>query len=402
VVDDNEVFREILSQQLSRWGLHATQAADGDEALKRLAHAVGAQPFDIVLLDSGMPGLAGVELARAIRSNPAISARIVLMSSLESAIGAEELKSAGVDHSISKPLRQSNLLDAISRAVGSGADATATVSKSNEPSPVTIARILLAEDNEVNQMVAVEVLRRAGFHCDVVSDGREAVDAVMNRRYDAVLMDCHMPKLSGLEAALEIRRREANGPGRVPIIALTANALRGDRDACLAAGMDDYLVKPLEPPKLITMLNRFVSHQRPDAAPVQPTKPETPIDSSPIDMPALLARCLDDEQFRSRLLEKFVTQSQEMLKAIGSALEAGNLEQLRIAAHSMKGSAASMSATSISQVAAGLETLASAGALRDAQARLEELAAEVERCVEFISKRGLPAHSPQRSCNSPA
>jgi HPt (histidine-containing phosphotransfer) domain-containing protein len=160
-------------------------------------------------------------------------------------------------------------------------------------------------------------------------------------------------------------------------------------DACLAAGMDDYLVKPLEPTKLIAMLHRFVARQSASGPAAQPTSVDRGFDPAPIDMRSLLTRCMDDEQLRSRLLEKFVTQSQELLNAIGTALAEGNLEQLRIAAHAMKGSAASMSATTVSQVAAGIETLASAGAVADANRRLEELTVEVQRCIEFVRGRVL-------------
>lgn len=272
VVDDNATNRELVQAQLAEWGLDNRAVSDGTQALAVLCEAaLAGVPFSLALLDMQMPGMSGRELARAIKASPNIRDTVlVLLTSLDMDCDQHHLRSEGIASSVVKPVRQSQLLDAIAEALACAtvrADAIA-----GEPSAPPIQssrperpqrenlRILLAEDNAISQEIAATMLRRAGYRCDVVATGREALNAVIEREYDMVLMDCQMPDMDGFAATREIRRAEHEGRiarkavGPLPIIALTANALKGDRERCVEAGMDDYLSKPLNSERLIALI----------------------------------------------------------------------------------------------------------------------------------------------------
>jgi CheY-like chemotaxis protein/HPt (histidine-containing phosphotransfer) domain-containing protein len=240
----------------------------------------------------------------------------------------------------------------------------------------------------VNQLVASEILTRAGFECDIVDDGLRAVEASAQQQYDAILMDCQMPQMDGFQATAEIRAREMqNASGdktrRVPIIALTANALKGDREQCLASGMTDYLCKPLDPRLLIDTLNKLLGRgsgqEKPATCPAQASE-------NPMDLDALLIRCMGDAEFRARLLAKFPEQVTSCLQKITEALSSQDAIGLAQAAHGLKGTAANLSAPSVQRVAAEIEALGKAGSLSEAERVVEALRAEVARCVEFIRR----------------
>ena len=259
-VDDNVTHGEILRQHLLRWGLDAEVAAGGGPALKAVRAAAGeGRPFRLAIVDLLMPGMDGMELGRAIKTDPAVaSTALVMLTSLDRPLDAERLREAGFTAWLTKPFRQSPLFNTImdAMAADSGRKAPAPA-----PSACTVvpaaARLLLAEDNEVNQLVATEVLSKGGYACDVVSDGKQAVAQAISGGYDLVLMDCQMPVMDGFEAVRHIRKHEAalTAAGakyrRLPIVALTANAVKGDRERCLEAGMDAYVTKPLDPRQLL-------------------------------------------------------------------------------------------------------------------------------------------------------
>jgi signal transduction histidine kinase/CheY-like chemotaxis protein len=268
VVDDNATNRQILARQLGAWGAEVTTAASGPIALERLhAGAAARRPFDLAILDMQMPEMDGPMLARAIKAAPAIaSVPLALLTSLGPAgrrDGQDGLDFVGV---LTKPVRQSQLRTWLTSILGP-ADEPPTPPEvptaGPEPSTKTaIPRILVAEDNAVNQRVVVRMLERLGYRADVVANGAEAVAAITRFPYAAILMDCQMPEMDGYEATRAIRAHEQRArPGddraRVPIIALTANALAADRDRCLLAGMDDYLAKPLRPEALAVTLERW-------------------------------------------------------------------------------------------------------------------------------------------------
>jgi CheY-like chemotaxis protein len=278
VVDDNETNRRVLKGYLEGWNLRPTLACGGAEALEELRRAaVTGDAYRLVVLDMNMPGMDGEEVARAIHADALLAGtRIVILTSGWKRREAQAWEDLGVAGHLTKPVKPAQLFDCIALIMGthaatSTAPATVTESTLEHAEERARLRILLVEDNPVNQKVAVAVLRRGGYRCDVVSDGRQAVERVARQRYDVVLMDCQMPNMDGFDATRRIRELEDGRPGaaRLPIIAMTANALAGDRERCLAAGMDDYVSKPVKPAALYALLRRWVPAAAPaDGAPV--------------------------------------------------------------------------------------------------------------------------------------
>jgi len=273
-VDDNATNRALLVAQFSAWDMHVDCVANGSRALEclRIAHR-DARPYDLAILDHQMPDMDGMTLARAIKSDPVLATLpLVLLTSVSYRGCAGEAQHAGFSAFLLKPIRQSQLYDCITAVIG-----TATA-----PSPTRLitrytlkeaqaqlrARVLVAEDNAVNQKVALRMLEKLGCRVDVVANGREAVEASARIPYQCLFMDCQMPEMDGYEATAVIRQREVHTGAHIPIIAMTANAMQTDRERCLAAGMDDYISKPVEPQQLATALQKWLPLA--DDAPVQP------------------------------------------------------------------------------------------------------------------------------------
>jgi two-component system sensor histidine kinase/response regulator len=267
VVDDNETNRTILDRQLSAWGMRVVTAPDGPSAMRMLrAATLTGRPFDLAVLDLQMPGMDGLELALKIKAEPVLARLPMVMLTSVGMHGREAaFRQSGIAVALTKPVRQPQLLDALSTALGErsaprpASRAQVTVVESAPPLPLTGARprVLVAEDNPVNQRVAVRMLELLGLGADLASDGREAVQCFARQTYAAVLMDCQMPELDGFVASVRIRAREGAGH-RTPIIAMTASAMRGDRERCLASGMDDYLAKPVTIDNLRAVLRRWL------------------------------------------------------------------------------------------------------------------------------------------------
>ncbi|HEY1291667.1 MAG TPA: response regulator [Chloroflexota bacterium] len=273
VVDDNETNRTILQEQLSPWGLSVTSVGDGPAALAELRQAtLRASPYAAALLDRHMPGMDGLTLARTIRADALLGTMpMVLLTSL----GEEDrhdVQAAGFKHVLTKPVRQSQLLGMLGPILGlqvTSAARTPTETPESESDvekdqldaesiPAAGPRILVAEDTTINQLVARRMLERLGCHVDVVSNGREALDALESIPYALVLMDVQMPEMDGFEATGQIRQREGPSGRHTPVVAMTANALKGDRERALAAGMDDYVSKPIRLGDLEAVLDRWV------------------------------------------------------------------------------------------------------------------------------------------------
>jgi Amt family ammonium transporter len=411
-VDDNAVNREILEQQLRAWNMEIVTAADGPNAIQILRQAKrDGRPFKLAILDWHMPGMDGIELANAIRAMDEISdIPLVMLTSVEDRIAAPELKTIGFAGHLVKPVRQSRLLDTIAEAIGKGALKPANTGPASTTSdraaalpqtPSMRAHLLLAEDNEINQIVASEILKNAGYSYDIVGAGTDAVDAVCSKHYDLVLMDCQMPGMDGFEATRAIRDREANGAmcgsssGRIPIVALTANAIKGDREVCLASGMDDYVTKPINPVKLIEVIERHLPEGvggKPKADSLtdwgagHSAEPER----APLDMPSLLERCLGSSDLANKVLRLFSDQVGKEVSRLEHNLQEGNLENFCRVAHTVKGCAANVSAEPVRAIAAELEQLARAGNVTDANEKLLALNSEVQRCIQYIAAAQKP------------
>ncbi|MEX2559051.1 MAG: response regulator, partial [Pirellulales bacterium] len=267
-VDDSAVTRHTLEQQLKTLGFVTESAADAPTALSRLQQAAAdGRPFSLVVLDRDLPGMAGDQLLMRIRSAPKLKQTfVVMLMSWEHGpelSGAQEL--AAADGYVSKPIKQSQLFDVIIRIMAQAHASTVSkpAAKCGAAAPAArhAARILVAEDNEINQEVAYEILTKAGYGCKVVSDGKQALAALAHDQFDVVLMDCQMPEMDGFDATRAIRQAEqaSSATATLPIIALTANAMVGDEERCLGAGMTDYLSKPLDPEKLIDLIEAYLS-----------------------------------------------------------------------------------------------------------------------------------------------
>ncbi len=276
VVDDNDINREILSEYMRTLGLACATAGSAEEALDRLRQEAGGErPFDMAILDMQMPDVDGEQLARMIRAEPAIrELPLVLLTSVGQQADEAQLRDSGFSGWLTKPVTQSQLVDVIVEAAACAGGAvlrpqnlTAARPAAAIPKALEPARVLVVEDNAIGQEVALMMLKAAGYQCEAVSNGREAVERVRAGGLDLVLMDCQMPVMDGFKATREIRREETERrpDRRLPIIALTANALKGDEERCLAAGMDGYLTKPLDAEKLVSTIERHLAALRREA-----------------------------------------------------------------------------------------------------------------------------------------
>ena len=274
VVDDNATQRGVLSGYLTGWGMAVTTCDSGPAALRTMSEAVReGRPFAAVLIDLYMPGMDGRELIKSIADDPELTSRVLLMTGLSLDLGrSAAAEESGAPVSLSKPIHRHELLACLRLALGSHAAGTAPSRRTDPRSPrvdgVERGWVLLAEDNLINQKVAVAMLSGAGYRVDTVADGAAAVKAAAAYRYDVILMDCQMPELSGYEATSAIRAQEGSGP-RVPIIAMTAGARQEDRELCLAHGMDAYVSKPVSKDTLLAMVRsnaRLPSEERPQTS----------------------------------------------------------------------------------------------------------------------------------------
>ncbi len=275
-VDDNDMHREILREQIASWGLETETALNGEHALRLLSDAAAASvPFRVAIVDSDMPGMDGFELAAAVKARVGIHETVLMiLLSVNTDMDPARLREMGFAGHITKPVRQSQLFDAIMDAIAAAernpcpAMPAPAAAARPQPAPDVFCgagqRILVAEDNEINQIVAKEILTKSGFRCDIVGDGRKAVEQAQSGQYDLILMDCQMPVMDGFDATREIRRLERGGhlPAgtgrRIPIVALTANAMKGDRERCLEAGMDAYASKPINPKELLSTIEQVL------------------------------------------------------------------------------------------------------------------------------------------------
>jgi len=383
VVDDCATTREINQAWIARWQGQAETAAEALQALDQLRRAArSGQPFQVAVLDWKMPGMDGLALARAIQEDPQLEhTGLVLLSSFTQQGGADQILAAGFAAFIPKPAGQSDLYDAIVAAANGDCKKTKLAwrpeaSGASVASLAVTGTVLLAEDNEINREVALEILSALGCQCRWVRNGREALAAWQKGPMDLILMDCQMPEMDGYEATRAIRGEEGRHPHqrRIPIVALTAHATKGDRDRCLAAGMDDYLTKPLDPDLLAATLVKWL---RPSAA--APDRPLERTQAEPIDYPSLLRRCMGKPELAARLVRKLTEQAEQDLQAVDTAVQQNDAAALAVAAHRLKGAAANVSAANLRQAALDLEHLGRAGNLAAAAPLVEKLRQELAR-----------------------
>jgi signal transduction histidine kinase/DNA-binding response OmpR family regulator len=408
IVDDNATHCQIVHHQVLSRGMLDGTVTDARSALAALRDAQHAgTPYDVAILDLAMPGMDGLELARAIRADPALASikLVMLASTRPGERGDDEAeRQAVLDAFLTKPVRHSQLYDSLVMALSTSGDRRPATCPSGTRaafaapsgaagdsgaavlSPAGRGRVLVVEDNTVNQRVAVRMLETRGYRADAVANGREAVDALAQTPYDLVLMDCQMPEMDGYAATAEIRWRErAQGmtARRTPIVAMTAHALEGDAEKCLAAGMDDYLPKPVTVQRLEAVLTRW-------SAQAEPGPPDEAVDAR-----ALAAlRDLQGEgrpDILAELLAVYLRDTPSRLAALHEAVAHADAEELRRAAHSLKGSSSQIGAVQIAHLCAELEgqvrTADLTGAL-DTLRRLDEAFVRVRAHLQALAGGG--------------
>ncbi|MDZ7261602.1 MAG: response regulator, partial [candidate division KSB1 bacterium] len=395
-VDDNATNRIILYQYLVSWGCRAEVVASGAQALESLREAT--EPYHLVLLDVQMPDMDGFQVAQLIKSDPQLShLPIVMLTSMGARGDAQRCKEIGIEGYLTRPIKQSQLYQTIVTVMGYAQK------KTSEKKLVTLhtiaesqrrLHILLAEDNPVNQKVARRILEKAGHTVEVVNNGRLAVEALEQKEYDLVLMDVQMPEMDGFEATRLIRQKEG-AQRHTPIIAMTAHAMKGDRERCLEAGMDAYISKPLQPQELFDAINKWAKSRNQDKAIAQPAKQQQPGDIletqeskevTPIDLETALSRFDGDQEFLREMVEEFLTDAPERLQKLMAALQTGDVRVVERQAHSIKGAASNLSATSIADIAQRLETMGRSGDLAAMTEALQELDSELERLRHYVNR----------------
>ncbi len=405
VVDDNWNDLLFIREILSGMGVRVEAVTSGAEALGKLrAQAAAGSPFHLVLLDVYMPGQSGIEITQQIRQDPALTeARVILITAFDRDSVSQSGRQAGAAALLAKPLKQSELFDLIT---GLFRHSLRPVQRPLSPAGGTRrldgVKLLLAEDNPINQEVASEILRGLGAQVSVAANGAQAVEMVAQGEYQAVLMDVQMPQMDGYEATQAIRR-----DGRfaaLPIIAMTANAMKEDRERCLAAGMNDYVAKPIDPNLLLQTLDRYVvaSAQTPakTPAPSQPAPEKAVANGAPpqlpgVDLVAGLARLQGNWELYLRLLTQFESSNRQTVANIRQSLAGDQRPTAVRLAHTLKGTAGNLAITRLHQVAAELEK-ALAGGATEAQVEplLAETAAELVRVGAAVAGQQPAAAAP--------
>ncbi len=379
VVDDNATNRAILQGMLSRWGMRATVVDGGAAALALLrSEQAGRAHFDLLIVDAQMPGMDGFTLVERVRADRSCGEpAIMMLSSATFHDDVRRCREVGIDLYLTKPVRGGELRSAIATLLSKKADA-ANDRRRRTPAPGAVARssvlrVLLVEDNAVNQRLALALLKRRGAVVTIAQNGREAIEAWSTSRFDVVLMDVQMPEMDGFDATRIIRARERGGE-HVPIIALTARAMTGDRERCLAAGMDDYVTKPLRAQVLMEAIDRLVGAAS-VARPAE-TTPKTPTPSV-IDLDGLRENTDDDDALVAELLDLFRNDAPRYLDQIRTAVSKQEGGDMQRAAHALKGAAKAIYAGAVAEAAAALEQAGRAGLLHDADAMADHLAVQL-------------------------
>ena len=375
VVDDNATNREVVARHVQSWGMEPVAVERPSEALAQVA---AGEQFDIAVLDLVMPELDGIALAREIRRyRDEGELPLVLLTSLGRLSKAQSSEAFTVQ--LAKPVKASQLYNALVKALAEHVDQPAAgepVPETGRPASSSL-RILLAEDNAVNQKVALRLLDRLGYHADVATNGREAVEALERQTYDVVLMDVQMPELDGLDATRLIRERWPEARPR--IIAMTANAMAEDREACFAAGMDDYVAKPIRPEEMAQALRR--AKPLPENNAVSANERAISFDAAALDN----LKELGGDDFLAEVIDAFLVDSPTLLATLRRSLDEQDVDELRRAAHSLKSNGATLGAQRFSELCRELEQQARNGRLEGASERVDRIEQEYEQLQEALA-----------------
>jgi CheY-like chemotaxis protein len=385
VVDDNATSRDIFREMLESFSFEVTLAASAQEGLTELEKASESQSFEIVIMDWKMPGMNGIEASKHIKNHKSLSKIPPII--LVTAYGREEViqqaEEVGLEGFLLKPVSASMLFDTIMQAFGEAIPETSRISKRHDQGTDALkhiqgAHVLLVEDNEINQQVASEILQGAGLTVSLANNGQEAVDAIQENEYDAVLMDVQMPVMDGYTATREIRNLKSTRLSssqaeirNVPIIAMTAHAMAGDEDKSLKAGMNGHVTKPIDPDQLFATLRKWI---KPSEKRVQDQRAEVPVEQteSDIAVPAEdelpeslsgfdladgLRRLQGNKKLYRKLLLGFAADYNAVANEICQALDAMDFDQAHSLVHNLKGMAGNLAATDLQAAAVSLEKL---------------------------------------------
>ncbi|MGE0679975.1 MAG: response regulator [Candidatus Binatia bacterium] len=387
VVDDNATNRRILEELLTHWGLHPIVADSGQAALATLQKAVeNGGAFPLVLLDAHMPFMDGFTVAERIKQSPALAgATIMMLTSGGNPGDAARCRDLGITSYLTKPIKQSDLLNAIFSALHFSSTAADAVSLTLQPStlknPLTLP-LLLVEDNVINQRLALRMLKKRGYSVIVANNGQEALAALAREMFALILMDVHMPVMDGFAATSAIRQQEQSTGGHIPIVAITANAMNGDRERCLAAGMDAYLSKPFQAQQLCQVIESLVS------SPLPSTQTEANHAGAPeavFDQWAVLERVEGDVELLREVVGLFFEEAPELLSAIREAIARRDSMKLEYAAHSLKGTVSNFGARAAREAALRLEVVGRSGDLTYAEPACAELEKEITSLTQALT-----------------
>jgi PAS domain S-box-containing protein len=399
VVDDNTTNRKALVSQMGLLGLLAHDAPDGPTALRMLDKALReGEPYRLLLTDLQMPDMDGEALGRAVKADPRLTdLTMVMMTTLGRRGDKDRLRDLGFAASLPKPVRRSelrnSLIAVLTKAPGTEpAQQAPGVPHSRFGGKRARTRILLAEDNITNQLVAQGILKRMGLRCDVVANGREAVEAITSLPYDLVLMDVHMPIMDGHEATRAVRALADDHPNRrVPIVAMTASAMKRDRESCIEAGMDDFIAKPVTPDALATLLEHWldeIERRSVDRTPGPTPAAEATADAAVFDEDALVERLMGDHELAHDVLRGFLDDLPRQIVTLELTLAENDLALATRQAHTIKGAASTVSAEALRQLAAAIEAAGRAADLPTMKALVPGLRPRFEALKTSIEASG--------------
>ncbi len=427
IVDDNQTNRMVLIKNVESLGSRVDAVPSGAKGIESLRNASRTgDPYHVVLLDMQMPGMDGEQTARAIKSDPSIKdVKILILTSMGQRGDASRLEAVGCSGYLLKPVKQQMLFDAVLAVLGRNEDETASLITRHVLSEKRNAgiRLLLAEDNPVNQKLAVILLQKAGYLVDAVETGVEAFEKVTTNPYSAVLMDVQMPEMDGFESTRLIRAWETQNGQHIPIIAMTAHAMAGDRDRCIDAGMDDYVTKPLEPRVLFAAIDRWIMNTEPKKAPDQIATEDSivdvPLDISgdlgrdwlgesepistlnpepipamslsnnklPADLESALFRFGGDRVFLKEMCQEFKDHLPARMEEFNSAMQVGDIKTIGRLAHNLKGVCLNFNAEPLTEAAANLEICGREEDLARAPVLIQQVEVEIKRLQEYLDRQ---------------
>ena len=398
IVDDNAISRKILSTRMTSWGMRTADAEGGAEALRALCQGVDeGDPFPLAVIDMQMPGMDGETLGRKIKADPRLAQTgMIMLTSVEGREGARRFAEIGFAGYATKPIRHQELLHALSTVLAGPSPGTARPLETGALVGASVGRfagvnalILLAEDNITNQQVALGLLRKLGLRADAVANGKEAIRALATMPYDLVLMDVQMPEMDGIEATRRIRSSESADPNhQIPIIAMTAHALAGDRDWCLEAGMNDYLSKPISSQALATVLSHWLPTARHKMEQLNGETALPPDSSAPVvfDREGMLERLMNDEDLARLITHSFLTDIPNQIEALRHNLELSDSSGVSRQAHTLKGAAANVGGEALRALAFEMEKAGQAGDLKLVAARMADLDRQFLRLKQAMTE----------------